>query len=427
MSEVAWRSGETQRLAEAWAACDRAMAGLPEERLAVEAGAAFQDPFRAERAAIWLMRGRVMVSRDTPESVSEGLRCFDQAILRMKDTGATGGPAGTELAIIWMNRGSALLRLGAPDALKEAVRSYDQAIELLETAPEGFENALGTSWMNRGVGLMRAGGDDALAEAGRSLERAVTVLEPLVAAQPEVRRNVAAAWANRGVVLSLENDAAGAVRAHRQAVEAFRPLTQNDNPAGCREFAALLLNLGQAAGAAGDVDGALAATRDALALVSPAETEDPHSAVMTLRARHALCVTLGGLVAKNQGENAARSAHLAEAGDVVEDGLALVRSLEGNGVPPAEEGARLFEFGAWLYRTQQPQFLAEFLLEHLGEDPVRARIAASAVRLARQAIVQRGFSDGRGEAAEILAGLGEVDARLRVIASAEAASQPRST
>ena len=38
----------------------------------------------------------------------------------------------------------------------------------------------------------------------------------------------------------------------------------------------------------------------------------------------------------------------------------------------AAAGARLYEFGAWLYRTQQPHFLGEFLLEHLGEDKARA-------------------------------------------------------
>ena len=408
------------------AACDRAMAGLPREESSPGNEAVKQDPFRAVRASAWLMRGRILAARDTPEAVVEALRCFDQAILRMA-AGADGEK--TELAMAWMNRGSALLKLGAPEAVKESVRSYDQAVGLLETAPAEFQNALGAALMNKGAGLSHLGGDEALSEALVSLERAVATLEPLAAAQPEARRNLASAWANRGQALGLKDERVGAVAACRQAVEAFRPLVSDQAPESRRELAALLLNLGQAAGAAAGVESALTALRESLALVLPVESANLHAAQLALRVRHAMGVILGGLLANDRVSSATRSARLEEAGDLVEDGLSLVRSLEGARVPLASGGLSLFEFGAWFYRTQQPQFLAEFLLEHMEADSARAEIAAMAVKQARQAVVQRGFSDGTSgleQTAAILAGLGEVEARLRAIATAAAANQSAS-
>ncbi len=407
------------------------MVMLPPEESAEALAAGGENPFRAVWAAAWVMRGRLLVAHDTPEAVIEGLRCFDQAIVRLGAAVPVAREgAKAELAVVWMNRGSVLLRLGEPGALKEAVHSYEQAVALIdaETAEFKNQNALGAAWMNRGVGLLRLGGAEGLAEALRSLERAVAVLEPLVGAQPGARRNLAAAWANRGLVLALQGETAGAVGAHREAVNAFRPLAEAEGDAAQVEFAALLLNLGQAGGVAADAEGALTAMREALALVAARETADLRAADMALRARHAVCVILGGLLASERAESATRSARLAEAGDLAEDGLAVVRGWGAAGAPLAGAGGRLYEFGAWLYRTQQPQFLAEFLLEHLGDDPARAEIAGAAVQRARQAVVQRGFADdgagGLERAAALLDGLGEVEARLRAIASAAGGGKP---
>jgi tetratricopeptide (TPR) repeat protein len=366
---------------------------------------------------------------DKTEAVVQGLHSLDQAIARLR---AAGGRAGAEeaLALAWMNRGSGLFRLESREALAEAVRSYDQAIPLLERAPEHMHNALGASLMNRGVGLMNLdhvkdspeSTAARLADAGRTLERAATVLEPLAASQPAALHNLASTWSNLGMLRTRQGDAAGAVAAHQKAVEFFRPLAAQAGDAGeTFELAARLFNLGQACGAAGDTAAALAAGREALALAREVETRDPQAMELMLRTRHALCVTLGGLLAAGRAEagDPARAERLAEAGDLVEDGLAAMRAQGGSADGVAAAGARLYEFGAWLYRTQQPRFLGEFLLEHLGEDPARARIAAAAVQTARQAFVQRSFTDtthgDMERVLDLLQELGAVETRVKAL------------
>ena len=411
--------------------CGRAMVMLPAEESAADLAAAGENLFRAVWASAWLMRGRLLVAHDTPEAVVEGLRCFDQAVVRLgAELAVAGDAAKEELAVVWMNRGSALLRLGEPGALKEAVHSYEQTIALLDAVTAEFknENALGAAWMNRGVGLLRIGGEAEYAEALKSLDTAIATLEPLAAGQPDARRNLSSAWANRGLVRALQDDAAGAVAAHRQAVAAFRLLKGGDEALTRLELAALLLNLGQAGSAAAETETALAALREVLALTSPLEAADIRAARLGLRARQVLGVILGGLGAAGRKDPATRSERLAEAGDLVEEGLVVARAWaqDARGLDGAD--TRLFELGAWLYRTQQPQFLGEFLLENLGDDPARAAIAGTAVQLARQAIVQRGFADtgegGMERAMAILGSLSEVEERLRAIASAGAADKP---
>jgi len=430
-AERIWRSGERARFPEALATCGRAMVMLPPEESAEELAAAGVNPFRGVWAAAWLMRGRLLVAHDTPEAVVEGLRCFDQAIVRLgAELASAGDAAKAGLAVVWMNRGGALLRLGEPGALKESVRSYDQAIALLDAVAVEFknQNALGAAWMNRGAGLLRAGGDERLAEALKSLDTAIATLEPVAETQPDARRNLSSSWSNRGLVRALQDDAAGAVEAHRRALAAFRLLKGGDEALTRLELAALLLNLGQAAGAAADTEGALEALREALGLTTPSEATDIRAARLSLRTRHVLGVKLGGLATSGRTETGLRPERLSEATDVTDEGLAVARAWEQRGQSLDGAGTRLFELGAWLYRTQQPQFLAEFLLEHMGDDPARAEIAGKEVRLARQAIVQRGFADVDAGGFErtnlILSGLGEVETRLRAIASAASAGKP---
>ena len=146
---------------------------------------------------------------------------------------------------------------------------------------------------------------------------------------------------------------------------------------------------------------------------------------LAMRARHAVCVVLGGRLAAGRAlaEDPKRAELLEEAGDLVEDGLAALKGRAELPEGVAQTAARLYEFGAWLYRTQQPQFLGEFLLEHLGEDEARARIAAAAVKAARQALVQRGFNETMGGEMDRVRGmmqdLAAVEERLKERAAAK--------
>jgi tetratricopeptide (TPR) repeat protein len=427
-AEAAMASREPARMAEALQGCDRVLKVLPPEPLNAETKAPdAAAPLAAERAMVWLWRGRLLVLADKPEAVMQGLQSLDQAIARLKLAKADEGVKNA-LASAWMNRGSGLFRLGSREALAEAVRSYDQAIAAMELRTGVDANMLGAAWMNRGVGLMHLDAPDEakesaaarLADAAKALEKAAAVLEPATAAgNAAARRNLASVWGNLGMLRTRREDAAGAVEAHRRGVELFRPVAAQGGAAEVFDLAARVFNLGQACTAAGDADAALEAAREAMELAEGVHLGEPQVVELALRARHAVCVVLGGRLAAGQAlaEDPARKALLAEAGDLVEDGLAALKGREDLPDGVAQTAARLYEFGAWLYRTQQPRFLGEFLLEHLGAGEAHARIAAAAVKAARQARVQSGFGETLGGGAEGLSGmlqdLAAVEARLR--------------
>ncbi len=391
-AEMAWRSQVPEALMAAVAGCGQALRALPAESQLSSGAPDPADEFAKERAFLWLWWGRLLVMADNPSAVQAGIDSLDQAIVRLRAScvHGQGDWAQPALAIAWMNRGQGCSRKDTPEDLATAVGCYDQAVLLLT---DGDQNALGAALMNRAVNMMRLNKND---DAEKALELAVAALKPLAETRVAARRNLASAWSNLGLLRLQAEDAAGALAAHREAVSLLRPLVANGGVAGNRDLAARLLNLAQAADAAGETDAALDAGREALALsiVDGAEA-GVHGLELALRARHGLCVTFGGILATKPMNAAARPSWIEEAGDLVEAGLAAYAGVnvnEGSG-EISQLAARLFEYGAWLYRTEQPQFLAEFLLEHLDESEAHAKIAADAVVAARQAVVQRGFAE----------------------------------
>jgi tetratricopeptide (TPR) repeat protein len=405
-AEDAWKSHVPARMVEALQACERTLQALPAEK--VVEGTEAPDPtdaFAQERWALWLWRGRLLILADQPDVVVKGLQSLDQAIGRLQLAG-DGANINAALAIAWMNRGSGLFRLGAQDALGEAVRSYDQVIGVLSKATDPDRNTLGAAWMNRGVGLMhledatetKEALDARLGGAAAAFTQAIAQLEPLVSAQPAARRNLASVWANLGLLRTRLNEPAAALEAHQKGVELFHPLAATGDKAAVFELAARLFNLGQAAGATGDTQRALNAGRESLALTTKMGVADAQAGELALRARHAVCVVLGGMLAAAGKDSPERAERLSEAGDLVEDGLAALTA----------RGASA---------TDGEHFLGEYLLEHLGDDAVRAKIAAAAVQTARQGFVQRNFNDtSHGDmdrVLDVLQELGQVETRLK--------------
>ncbi|MET0262859.1 MAG: hypothetical protein ABW223_08165, partial [Rariglobus sp.] len=212
-----------------------------------------------------------------------------------------------------------------------------------------------------------------------------------------------------------------------RALEVYRPLVVERRGQVGLELAAKFLNLSQVCGMAGLVEEALQAGRDALAICEGAECEGESAQALGLRSRHSLCVVLGRLLVPNARDSSpAFPAWLAEASDLVEDALSE-RGGRGGSAEVTQTALRLFEFGAWLYRTHQPQFLKEFLLEYTGDDLDRARVAAAAVAAARQGLVQRDFNDQTHGGSELLArvvkDLVEVDNYLLLLNSKQASSR----
>ncbi|EIP98762.1 hypothetical protein OpiT1DRAFT_03229 [Opitutaceae bacterium TAV1] len=423
----AWLSGDAARRQSAFAASSQML-----ERLKTATAADGLDA--ALVAAVWLVRGHLLETQPDPQQVLEALRCYENAIatLRRQPPGGPGAATGAApprltapLAGAWMNRANALLRFGTPEAFEEAIRNYDQALALWKNVPDDDpsmpRNAAGAAWMNRGNALLQLGGEERLPEALRSFDEALALLEPLAArGEPAACRNLASVCGNRGLVLMARGDAAGiadAIALHERAVATLRPLATADAPGIRIELAGALLNLGQARWASAQTPAALAELREVLQLVASREADDLRAADTGLRARHAACVIFAAQIAQSRPGGEERAALVAEAGDFADEGLALARTWAARGDWLQPAATRLYEFGAWLYRTQQPRFLAEFLLEFLGDnDEPRRRIAAHAVTAARQKLVQNGFAgmsgDALQDALDLLQSLHDVEERL---------------
>lgn len=101
-------------------------------------------------------------------------------------------------------------------------------------------------------------------------------------------------------------------------------------------------------------------------------------------------------------------AHVAEATDTVDEGLAVARKFESRDRSPLRPlAARLFRLGAQLYGAHQPQFLGEFLLENLrhpsfGADTELQTIARDALATTLEALQQPRLFVANFDAAEKL-------------------------
>jgi tetratricopeptide (TPR) repeat protein len=215
-------------------------------------------------------------------------------------------------AAAWKARGHALESAGAPDAAVQAGLCYEQGIALLRELPledSRVRHDLGVLWMNRGNALQKLATPTHRAEAVRSYDRAVGLLNELPVAENAAYRNaLGAAWMNRGHALRAMGRLVEAIPSFEQAIAILRPLADDADPYFRRNLLAAWANL---------ADAQLA-----------------------------------------DGQPGAAS-------DAVDAGLERARQWKGSAPSPlAPLARRLFQFGAQLYASHQPHFLAEFLAEN---------------------------------------------------------------
>lgn len=257
----------------------------------------------------------------------EAVACYAQARAELVAAAPPEGVDRRALSVVCMNRGSALRQIGDEASLRASLAAYDEAIALQRSLPLTEDplamNSLGAALMNRGQLLHRLHGVTKAQEAVQSYLEAEALLRLLAAAtdHPAPLRNLTGTLVNR---------------------------------------ANILLDVGQFPAAA-------AVAREALSLVAAAERADPVAAGLALLARRSLCDALGQLLGQPGTD---QHAIATEASDIVDDGLATARHWTAQGERAYDQiAARLFLFGARLYCLHQPQFLAEFLLEHLEAHP----------------------------------------------------------
>jgi hypothetical protein len=290
-------------------------------------------PERDARANARLLRGLELLEAGTSANLRNAVKCFDDAIA-LRTTLPLAENCWYRYGLIagWMNKGDALTRLGSPDELREAVRCYDEAFLHLRELPMHesplFIKRLAIAWLNRGFTLMKQTTPPSVALAVESFREAIAAARHFSSHKPvEGLPLLAGAWMNHGnALIHLAPPEAG--MAGSSATEALRL---------CRDT----------------------------------ERDDATLAGIAFKARHILCQSLAHQLARAEVPSAQQDRILAEASDIVDDGMALARTWGRRGAKQFQSSAAsLFRFGCRIYQIHQPHFLTEFLLENL--DPERA-------------------------------------------------------
>lgn len=316
---------------------------------------------------------------------------------RLRDCGRTGeaaelyreairwiGPIPQEaamanfLANVYTNLGIALL--GSNEELRQAIDCFDRAISLrtplLDSEEPWILYGLCAGWMNRADAFTKLGGARNLTAAVSSYDTALVLLDELpLGLDPQFPRRVAIAWINRGHTLEK--------LLSPKAAESFQKAIEVLTLHRCGDDQDILM-----AGAHANMANALAAlerplanqvissARLSLGLVSAIENINVHAAEIGLKARHALCRGIAihlDSIADPSADNL-----VSEATDAVEHGIELARRFATTETHSLQQLAcELFAFGCRVYQSCQPQFLAEYILDHLDSEDAGMRTAAS--------------------------------------------------
>jgi tetratricopeptide (TPR) repeat protein len=291
----------------------------------------------------------------------------------VRDADATADAAAlNQQASVLMKRGIACLEAGTAAAWTEAIPFFDRAIEIRRALPLDrnpmFRYGLAAGWMNRADALTRLGGAEHLDAAMAAYDEAIGVLGALnIDASPLFRRRLAMAWQNRGLTAERRASPAEAARSFDAAIAALS--TEAADAIDDREviLAVAWTNRARLYAAADETAHARRGARTAISLVRDREHADELAAEAGLTARHVLCQALAQAIEAHEGE--APPDELNEATDAVDDGMALARHWERQGVERFRPLAfDLFRFGVRVYHAHQPHFLNEFVLENVDPD-----------------------------------------------------------
>lgn len=237
-------------------------------------------------------------------------------------------------AVNLMNVGHVHRHKGGERGRAYAIEYYGRAIAILDSAPNGrdnavFANSFGSVVMNRGQLLYEMG---EVEKAEADFENAARILKQYsLGSYVWAKRNLAGTLINHA---NLQLDFGLASEALAKAKEGIELIESSENPVDCE-----LAILGRRAGC------------DAIGQMLPSVLESEQDELAAL------------------------------ASDWVDDALAVVqaRRTPDRTEPFAEVGARLFRFGVRLYGKYQPQFLSDFIEDHLknmGNCEYKSNLAA---------------------------------------------------
>lgn len=268
-----------------------------------------------------------------------------------------------------LRRGIALVQGGA--SLAGALECFDRAAALrrrlpLDGNPEHAYD-LAACELNRGEALLRLVPVDRDA-AIAAFDAGIALLQPLPRQEPRYQRRLAVALHNRGLARLESGATLDAAADFEQAIDALAHITPPSHDAD-ELLATICVNFAASLQGGSRADEATGLLRRALDLQAPFERERETAAVISLQARHVLCLDIA---AQLSGPPADHHQDLAAtATDLAEDALEVVTAWERRGVSRLRPmGVGFFAFALATYAQFQPHFVDEFVAE--WRDPSRS-------------------------------------------------------
>lgn len=336
----------------------------------------------------------------SPEILNAALALCDEAIALLQPLSLANHEVRNTLGSAWMKRGIALLAINSPRSLEDAIHHFEEAISLRRELPLAenprYRYGLAAGWMNRADALTRIGGAENLGNALRSYDEAIALLAN-DEADAQLLDRLAIAWLNRGITFEVSGDHASAAQSYEKAIALLRREEFANDERLRFTLACALSNLGNSFLIASPTtagERARRAAKASLAILRAQENQFLPAGDTALKARHVLCRAVTTLISNG----AKMDDLLEEATDAVDDGLAVSQNWEKAGIthlrPIADE---LFRFGSLLYQMYQPQFLSEYLLEHLDGETIPWNrewfgVAQQMINAARQNLLTHSFA-----------------------------------
>jgi tetratricopeptide (TPR) repeat protein len=317
------------------------------------------DEYRDVLASAYIGLGDAQISLGTPTDLQQALASYNEAIQLRKTLPLDNHAYRNNLATAYRRYGNAQWKLGTPSDLQQAIDSYNQAIKLSQELPldnPEYRNDLAGVYMNRGSAQSKLGTPSDLQQAIESYNQAIKLRQELPLDNPEYRNNLAIAYYNRGNAqwkLSTPSDLQQAIASYNQAIKLHQELPL-DNPEYCHSLAGIYCNLGNVQKVLNKLKQAIKSYNQGLAINESLDKQVWQYVgfrVNTLIGKTSACM---------------RHGDFEEANNAAEEGLELLRDLEISGVYVLRSlRERLFGDTITTYLAMGPNFLIEFMLEHL--------------------------------------------------------------
>jgi len=261
-----------------------------------------------------------------------------------------------------MHEGIALMERSAWSA---ALTHFEQAIRLREQLPwkEDVASAwlLAAAWLNRSDALRHQGEPALLPEALLSLESCMVAMTHVpLAENPAYPERLILAWINRAAIRGEMGNLEGACEDFATAESLLSKWGENVTASRMFQRAMLSTNRARLLLMYGHPRAALVDTQAAISILSELD-----AASAEIKARSIQCRALALLLEEPDGADHFED-WIALATDTTEEALALVKASGYLDFWVSD----LVRYGAKIYRTCQPQFLAEFICEWTVTGPL---------------------------------------------------------